>query len=47
MFGRNFLIGGLGKEFFTLTGDLVQKNINSEKKSVLPLEIKQEFQGVA
>lgn len=47
MFGRNFLIGGLGKEFFALTGDLVQKNINSEKKSVLPLEIKQEFQGVA
>ena len=47
MFGRNFLIGGLGKEFFTLTGDLVQKDINSERKSLLLIEIKQEFQGIA
>ena len=33
MFGRNFLIGGLGKELSTLTGDLVQKDINSECKT--------------
>ena len=47
MFRRNFLIGGLGKELSTLTGDLVQKDINSERKSLLPMEIKREFQGIA
>ena len=35
-------MGALGKEFFTLPGDLAEKDINSEMKLLLPMEIKQD-----